>query len=241
MVETPWEFVTTVSIDSLEQAEDNPDVHGEDVEISSNENPEDWHTDCAGSEDHHLDWRSVFSSETEWRRVLMVDLVDVLVERTPVHGAMSPVMPGILQHKEDGNLESHCGQAWEWNSCIHSTVFRHWVEQPDLREFDGEMAEENEFGALPLFCCGWNLVGLNPVLVEIGELRDDDPGKTSAKVDQFVHHEAHDSGGEDIVLHVGIPTLQSLVVSIAFQRSGGLSLVATGLVLTAQSLSKMFK
>ena len=37
----------------------------------------------------------------------MVNLVDVLIQRTPMKRAMRPVMPGILQHKEAGNLVGH--------------------------------------------------------------------------------------------------------------------------------------
>ena len=36
----------------------------------------------------------------------MVDLMDVLIERTPMKRTMRPVMPGILQHKKDSNLVS---------------------------------------------------------------------------------------------------------------------------------------
>jgi hypothetical protein len=32
------------------------------------------------------------------------------------------------------------------------------VEEPDLRELDGEVAEEDEFGAFPLLFCGGQFV-----------------------------------------------------------------------------------
>lgn len=46
---------------------------------------------------------------------------------------------------------------------------------------------------------------LDLVLVEGGYGVDYDPGQTAAKVDDLVHHEGHDAGGEGIILHVEIP------------------------------------
>ncbi len=37
----------------------------------------------------------------------MVDLVDVLVKRTPMKGAVGPVVPGVFEHEEDGDLVGH--------------------------------------------------------------------------------------------------------------------------------------
>lgn len=42
----------------------------------------------------------------------MVNLMDVLVERAPVERSVGPVMPGILQHKEDGDLVSAFGSVF---------------------------------------------------------------------------------------------------------------------------------
>lgn len=96
---------------------------------------------------------------------------------------------------------------------------------PDLRKFDGEMAEEDKRSALPLLLCGRNLVlskvshmqpefhivllsvtySLNLPASEVWDKVDDDPGKRAAKVDGFVEDEAHDACREDIILHVGVP------------------------------------
>jgi hypothetical protein len=46
---------------------------------------------------------------------------------------------------------------------------------------------------------------LDLVAVEVWYPIDDDPRKGATKVDDLVHDEGHDTGGEDIVLHVGIP------------------------------------
>jgi len=61
-----------------------------------------------------------------------VDLVDTSVERAPMHGAMGPVMPCILQYEEDGDLQGHRRKGWEGNISCHAAVFCHWVEEPDL-------------------------------------------------------------------------------------------------------------
>lgn len=46
---------------------------------------------------------------------------------------------------------------------------------------------------------------LNLVLVEIRNAIDNHPGKRAAKVDEFVHQERHDAGGEHVVANVGVP------------------------------------
>lgn len=52
---------------------------------------------------------------------------------------------------------------------------------------------------------------LNLVLPEKTESVDDNPRKRSSKIHHFVHHERHDAGCKDIVLHESVPGLpQSL-------------------------------
>ena len=46
---------------------------------------------------------------------------------------------------------------------------------------------------------------LNLVLVEIRNAIDNHPGKRAAKIDEFVHQERHDAGGEHVVADVGVP------------------------------------
>jgi hypothetical protein len=149
----------------------------------------------------------------------VVDLVNVLVERTPVHCAMRPVMPSIFKYKKYGNLERHCLPTWEWDTSVHAAEFRHWVEKPDLRELNSEVAEKNEFRALPLFSDCRDFLILDLVLVEIGDAVDDDPGEASSKVHTFMHDEAHYPSREDIILHELVPTLYWLL-AFAMRRSG---------------------
>ena len=69
------------------------------------------------------------------------------------------------------------------------------------------MAEKDEPGAGPLLGDGGHLLALDLVLVEVGDAVDNDPGETSAEVNNLMHDEAHDSRGDDIVLHIGVPAL----------------------------------
>jgi hypothetical protein len=208
IVQAPWKFVATVSIDSLEEAEDNPEIHGQDMELTSDQNPNDWNTDSAKAENHDFNGRCILGSQSEWSRVLMVDLVDVLVERAPVQCAVGPVVPGILKDKKYSDVESHGLPTRKRNACVHAAEFRHWVEKPDLRKLDGKVAEENEFRTLPLLGRCGNLLVLDLVLVEIGDSVDDDPRDASSKIHHLMHNEAQDSGREDIILHVLVPTLR---------------------------------
>lgn len=89
------------------------------------------------------------------------------------------------------------------------------------------MTEKNESCAFPLFLQGRNLIlykrmgisdlqsrktfngnayVLNLVLSEKTETVDEDPWERSAEIHKFVHHERHDTGCEDIVLHKGVPS-----------------------------------
>lgn len=151
VVQAPWKLISTVSIDGLEETGNDPKVHCENVQVVSDHDPANWHHNSSSSKYHDFDWRGILSGEAEGRRVLVVNLVDALIQRTPMHRAVSPVMPCILQNEEDGNLDGHFREGWKRNAGIHAGEFCHWVEEPDLREFDSEVTEEDELGALPLF------------------------------------------------------------------------------------------
>jgi len=56
--------------------------------------------------------------------------MDVLVERAPVEGAVKPVVPGVFQNEEDGNLQGHCEEGGEWDTSAHAKVVGHWMEKP---------------------------------------------------------------------------------------------------------------
>ena len=165
----------------------------------------------------------------------MVDLVDGAVEGTPVHGAVRPVVPGVFDDEEDGDVHGDFPHGGEGHAGAHAEEDGHGVEDPDLGELDGEVGEEDHFGAVPLFLDGgdfalerWVLVSavgvgggvvvgmggaysLDLVFVEVGHAVDDDPREGAAEVDEFVHHEGHDSSREDVVLHVCVPGLRGML------------------------------
>ena len=66
-------------VDGLEEAQHDPAVHGQDVQIFRDAAPDDRRADCAGTEQHYFDRRGILGCEPERGRVLVVDLVDGLV------------------------------------------------------------------------------------------------------------------------------------------------------------------
>lgn len=116
-------------------------------------------------------------------------------------------MPCILHHEEYSELKADFRPSWEWHTGLETNGLAHWVEEPDLGKLDGEVREEDQFCAHPLLPDGWDLRPLNLVLVEVWYAVDDDPRYAATEVDDLVHHEAHDSGCQDIVGHVSIPGL----------------------------------
>jgi hypothetical protein len=65
---------------------------------------------------------------------------------------MHPVVPGVLQDKEDSDLVGHGEEAREWYGGLEAEVLAHGVEEPDLGKLDSEVREKDEesaFGLLP--------------------------------------------------------------------------------------------
>ena len=67
-------------IDGLEEAERDPDVDGEDVQVVREVAVQDRPEDRARAQDEDLRRMRVLGAQTERRGVLVVHLVDVLVE-----------------------------------------------------------------------------------------------------------------------------------------------------------------
>jgi hypothetical protein len=152
VVQTPWELVAAVRVDSLEHTEDNPDIHGQNVEVSGDGAEDDWGSDSTEAQNHDLNGRGVLSGQAEGSGVLVVDLVDVLVEEgAGVHGTVGPVVPCVLEDEEDGDLVCHLVDAGEGDRGRKTEILAHGVEHPDLGELNGEVGEEDEGGALCLF------------------------------------------------------------------------------------------
>lgn len=83
----------------------------------------------------------------------MMNLMNVLIKRTPMKRTMGPVMPSVLQHKEHSDLVSvnrlvlidsgsqrrhfargtiqHCEKRRERYAGSEADVLGHWVEEPN--------------------------------------------------------------------------------------------------------------
>lgn len=226
VAQAPGEIVTTVSIDGLEETEDDPSEHGKEVEVTDDRDPDDRNSNNSKAEEHSLDRGRILGSEAEGSAVRVVELVDVLIERSVVKRSVEPVMPGILEDEEDGDLESHGRQLGERDTIVHAEVGGDGVEQPDLGKLNRAVAQEDENRAIPLLLPGGQLllwgcqrskrerVGggfatdiLELVFVEVRDAVDNDPGEGPSEVDDLVHDESHDASGEDVVLHPKIPCL----------------------------------
>lgn len=55
----------------------------------------------------HLRRMRVLRSKSERRTILMMNLVNILVQRSPVQKAVSPVVECIFHDEEDGDLPGH--------------------------------------------------------------------------------------------------------------------------------------
>lgn len=151
----PGKIVSGVRVDGLEQAQHDPEVHREQVQVLGDEHPEDGGPDGAEAEEHDLDRGGVFSSHAEGRGVVVVHLMYGLVQGRPVGAAMHPVVPGIFEDEEDHDLVGHLPRGREGHAIVEAAPGCDGVEEPDLGEFDGEVAEEDEGAAFELLLpCG---------------------------------------------------------------------------------------
>lgn len=62
VTQTPREVIATVGVNGLGEAKDDPGVHGNKVQISSDTEHQDRRSDNAQAEKHDLDRRSILSS-----------------------------------------------------------------------------------------------------------------------------------------------------------------------------------
>lgn len=150
VVQAPGEIVARVRVDGLEQAQGDPRVHGQDVQVAGEGAVQDGREDGADAEEHDLDGRRVLGGHAEGGRVLVVDLVHVLVEGPPVEHAVRPVVPRVLGHEEEGDLAGHLEEWRERHARLHPEELSHRVEEPDLRQLDGEVRDQDQLGAVPL-------------------------------------------------------------------------------------------
>ena len=80
----------------------------------------------------------------------MVQLVDILVQRSPVQSPVRKVVKHVFKHKEECDLRGHEGDGRKGDLVSrHAEITADRVEQVDEWEFAGEMGEEDDFGAFP--------------------------------------------------------------------------------------------
>lgn len=151
VVQTPRELVAGVGIDGLKQTENDPHIHGDNVQLLGKGTEHNGNADGSKGKNHGFQGRGIFGCEAKGGAVLVMQFVNHLVEARSMKGAVQPVVPSIFQDKEQGNLPRHGDQRRKRNRGRQATVLSHGVEQPDLRKLDGEVGEENESGAGPLF------------------------------------------------------------------------------------------
>jgi hypothetical protein len=212
VAQTPGEVVAAVRVDSLEKTEDDPGVHGEEVELASNSKEDNGASNDTNSEESSFDRRSILSGETERSGVGVVHLVDGLVEGTVVQSTVEPIVPSIFHYEAEGDLESHLPYGRERHTVVHAQVCSDGVEEPDLREFGGEVADENNGGAVPLLLEGGNLLLLDSELLEVRDVVHQHEGNAATKVDNLVEDKTHDTGRESVVLHPKVPSLNRVLV-----------------------------
>lgn len=108
MVQRPREFVSGVRINGLEEPQNNPNIHCENVQVLRDRTPQDWRSNSTKAKTQDFNRTRVLGGQAKWRRVLVMNLVDVFVKEWPsVHGAVRPVMPGVFHDEEDCDLIGH--------------------------------------------------------------------------------------------------------------------------------------
>lgn len=134
VVEGPGEVVARVSVHGLPQTEDDPGVHGDDVEVAGEVAVEERSTDGAHAEDQDLQRVGVLSSETEGRRVLVMEFVNPAVERSVVKGLVGDVVPCVFNDEEESDLKNQSFEFGEGDlERLHAEGDGQGVEQEDLR------------------------------------------------------------------------------------------------------------
>lgn len=116
----------------------------------------------------------------------MVHFVDSLVERAVVQRSMKPVVPGILEDEKDSDLGSHLPGRRKWHVPTHTDPRRKGVEEPDLREFDGAVADKDNGSTVKLFSKGGHFLILNLVLSEMRDLVGKHKRDAAAKIYHLV-------------------------------------------------------
>ena len=78
-----------MGVDSLEETKDDPEIYSHNMEVLSEVAVEEGSGNGTRAENGDLQGMSVFSSQAEWCRVLVVELVDIAVKGAVVESLMS--------------------------------------------------------------------------------------------------------------------------------------------------------
>lgn len=105
--ERPREVVARMSVDCLPETKSDPNVDGEDVKVIPEYSVQEWSRDRSLREDQNFKRMGIFGGDTNRSRELVVELVNVLVQRTIVQSPVSPVMESVFKDEEKGDLRSH--------------------------------------------------------------------------------------------------------------------------------------
>lgn len=138
-------------INGLEKTERDPNINGENVEVAGKVAVEDGTRDRTRAEDKHFCRVGIFGSKTKRCRVLVVKLVNMLVQWSPMKSLVgytdnydkgkwrergckrTKVVEHVFKHKENGDLGDHGCPGWEgYLVSLHTKRFCHGVEQPNL-------------------------------------------------------------------------------------------------------------
>lgn len=121
----PREVVARMSVDCLPKTKSDPNVDGEDVKVIPEYSVQEWSRDRSLREDQNFKRMGIFGGlydikrrtqemkkmrvthDTNRSRELVVELVNVLVQRTIVQSPVSPVMESVFKDEEEGDLSSH--------------------------------------------------------------------------------------------------------------------------------------
>lgn len=202
IVQRPWEFVARVGIDGLQESQGDPHANGEKMQVFGDKTPHHRDPDGTDSQQHDFDGMSVLSGHAEWRSISVVLFVDVLVKDSIVQPTMEPVVPSVLEHEKEPELEKNVTQRREGDLEADSNLLTDGMEEPDGESLHQEMRRQHRLEAFPLFLRRGQLLLLDLVLLEVWDLADDEPWQTSTEVDQLVCEEEQQTCGKQVVVHV---------------------------------------
>jgi hypothetical protein len=98
-------------------------------------------------------------------------------------------MEHVLEEKEEEQLRQLCLPGREGDlPGGHADRLGDGVEEPDGRGLDGEVGEEDLFGALPLLLRSRDFTRLELPPPEVRDGVDDDPGDATTKVDDLTRY-----------------------------------------------------